>query len=38
VSTTALRLLAEIFVGTAPLEAVDMKQIEERTGIKITRD
>lgn len=38
VATTALRLLAEMFVNVAPLEAVDMKQIQERRGVTITKD
>ncbi len=38
VSTTALRVLAEIFIGVAPLEPVDMKQMEERKKVKITKD
>ena len=37
-STTALRVLAEIFVGVAPLEPIDIKQLEERRGVRITKD
>jgi hypothetical protein len=28
VATNAMRVLAEIFINTAPLEAVDLKQIK----------
>jgi hypothetical protein len=38
VATTAIRILAEIFISTAPLEPVDMQQIEDRTEVKITRE
>lgn len=38
VATTAIRLLAEMFVNTAPLEAVDVKQIQERREVTITKD
>lgn len=38
VATTAIRLLAEIFINAAPLEPVDMKQIEDRTEVKITKE
>lgn len=38
IATTALRVLGEVFVGVAPLESVDLKQIEERKAVKITKE
>jgi hypothetical protein len=38
VATTAIRLLAEMFINVAPLEAVDLKQLQERRGVTITKD
>ena len=35
---TAIRILAQVFVGVAPLEPVDLKQNEERRAIKITKE
>lgn len=37
VTTTVLRVLADVFVGVAPLEPIDLKQIKERKGVKITK-
>ncbi len=34
----ALRTLADIFVNVAPLEAISVKGLEERTENKITKD
>lgn len=38
IAVTAIRILAEIFAGVAPLEAVDLRQNEERREIKITKE
>ena len=38
VATTALRVLAEVFVAVAPTEAVNLKEIGDRRSVKITKD
>ena len=37
VATTALRILADVFINIAPLDAINMKKLEERTQIKIKK-
>lgn len=36
--STALRVLAEIFVNISPLEAIDVNTVEERTENKIKKE
>jgi len=36
--STALRVLAETFINIAPLEAIDVSKLEERTENKILKD